>query len=135
MAGIVRLSAIWNKILALFAFITATQEMAGNQHAQAYHSFFFGVFLLYTSATLMLAARDLPQRASIVFWEGYLRFAAALILVTLGPNAIGPVAWPLAMADFAWGVIYQAGLCRVYSKSYLQLLLDQSDEINPAPAT
>lgn len=126
MAGIVIISAAWNIILSLISIASAMQHLAANEMAMAYHSLFFGAFLLYTSATLVLAARNLPDRASIIFWEGYLRFAAALILLTIGPNAIGPMAWPLAFADLAWGIIYQYGLCRTLARTYSQLLLDRT---------
>lgn len=126
MAGIVIISAVWNMILALFTFGMAIQHLAANETTIAYYCLFFGAFLLYTSATLVLAARNLPDRASIIFWEGYLRFAAALILVTIGPNAIGPMAWPLALTDLAWGLIYQIGLCHASARTYRQLLLDQT---------
>lgn len=126
MARIVVISAAWNIILALISIATAIDHLAANEMTMAYHSFFFCIFLLYTSVTLILAARNLLERASIIFWEGYLRFAAALILVTIGPNAIGPMAWPLALTDLVWGLIYQIGLCHASARTYRQLLLDQT---------
>jgi hypothetical protein len=83
------------------------------------------LFLSFTSAALIISSRDLTRRASIVFWEGYLRFAAGILLVTLGMKIIGNIAIALSMIDILWGIIYQVGLCRALKKSYSDLLLDR----------
>lgn len=92
---------------------------------QAYFNLLLAFFLFFTSATLVLCSRNLPDRGAIVFWEGYLRIAAAVVFITLGIQIIGNMALFVAITDLAWAAVYQIGLCGTLNKSYWQLLTDQ----------
>jgi hypothetical protein len=124
LSRLILVSGFWNLILSLYIFANG---IAALEHdiQDAYFDFFMSLFLSFTSAALIISSRDLARRASIVFWEGYLRFAAGILLVTLGMKIIGNIAIALSMIDILWGIIYQVGLCRALKKSYSDLLLDR----------
>lgn len=64
MKKLVRASACWNVMLAAAAFEAG---FAGLDQAASYFNLMIGAFLCFTSAVLILAARSLEERASIVF--------------------------------------------------------------------
>ena len=43
-----------------------------------------GGFLAYTGAGLILSSRDLRRRTSLVYWELFLRYIAALLVIPAG---------------------------------------------------
>jgi lysylphosphatidylglycerol synthetase-like protein (DUF2156 family) len=63
-------------------------------------------FLAYTSVALILASRNLRQRASFVYWEAILRYLAALLLIPAGLfGDLGLISVPLGLGDLAIGLI------------------------------
>jgi hypothetical protein len=122
---LVRASALWNVLLAAAALQTGVAALRQKEQATAYFNLMTCAFLAFTAAALFLAARSLETRASIVFWEGFLRIGAAVILLTIGRTVLGDgKACFLAMTDLAWAVVYQAGLMHAFGKTYWQLLCD-----------
>ncbi len=84
-------------------------------------------FLAFTSAVLILAARDLCHRATFVYWESILRYIAALLLVPAGLfGDLGLIAVPLGLGDLAIGLVYMFGLPKELSVSHQALLYDRS---------
>lgn len=83
-------------------------------------------FLAYTSAVLILSSRDLPRRASLVYWESFLRYIAALLLIPAGLfGDLGLIAVPLGLGDLAIGLVYMFGLPKFLGVSHYQLLCDR----------
>jgi hypothetical protein len=124
MQKIVLISGFWNLILGLGSLSSGL--LKSENSTEIYFHCMVGVFLLFTSAVLIVASRDLQKYATFVLWEGLLRFAAAGILLTIGLNAIGDNAVFLGMTDTVWGIIYSIGLPFVLKKSFKQILFDQS---------
>jgi hypothetical protein len=124
MQKIVLISGFWNLILGLGSLSSGL--LKSENSTEIYFHCMVGVFLLFTSAVLIVASRDLQKYATFVLWEGLLRFAAAGILLTIGLSAIGNNAVFLGMTDTVWGIIYSIGLPFVLKKSFKQILLDQS---------
>jgi len=124
MQKIVLISGFWNLILGL-ASLSSGLLKNDNNSTDRYYSCMVGVLLLFTSAVLIVASRDLQKYATFVLWEGLLRFAAAGILLTIGLSAIGNNAVFLGMTDTVWGIIYSIGLPYVLKKSLKQILFDQ----------
>ncbi|MGH8549551.1 MAG: hypothetical protein ACRERU_13315 [Methylococcales bacterium] len=82
-------------------------------------------FLGFTSAVLILAARDIRRRASLVYWESLLRYVAAFLLVPAGLfGDLGLIAVPLDLGDLAIGLVYMFGLPKELGKSHRALLCD-----------
>lgn len=125
MQKIVLISGLWNLILGLGSLGSGLLKSDINS-TDRYFSCMVGVLLLFTSAVLIVASRDLQKYATFVLWEGLLRFAAAGILLTIGLSAIGNNALFLGMTDTVWGIIYSIGLPYVLKKSFKQILFDQS---------
>jgi hypothetical protein len=124
MQKIVLISGFWNLILGLGSLSSGL--LKSENSTEIYFHCMVGVFLLFTSAVLIVASRDLQKYATFVLWEGLLRFAAAGILLTIGLSAIGNNAVFLGMTDTVWGIIYSIGLPFVLKKSFKQILFDQS---------
>ncbi len=124
MQKIVLISGFWNLILGLGSLSSGL--LKSENSTEIYFHCMVGVFLLFTSAVLIVASRDLQKYATFVLWEGLLRFAAAGILLTIGLSAIGDNAVVLGMTDTVWGIIYSIGLPFVLKKSFKQILFDQS---------
>jgi hypothetical protein len=84
-------------------------------------------FLAFTSATLILASRDLRRRAAFVYWESLLRYIAALLLIPAGLfGDMGLIAVPLGLGDLAIGLVYMFGLPGALGMSHVDLLLDRA---------
>ena len=123
---LVQVSGYWNILLALAMLQAGFAGLKQTDKATSYFHFMLSGFLGFTAATLILSARSLENRAPIVFWEGMLRIAAAVILLTIGRTVLGNgKASFLAATDLAWAAVYQAGLMYAFGKSYWQLLCDQ----------
>ena len=124
MQKIVLISGLWNLILGLGSLSSGI--LKSENSSDTYFNSMVGVFLLFTSAVLIVASRDLQKYGTFVLWEGLLRFAAAGILLTIGLSAIGNNAVFLGMTDTVWGITYAIGLPYVVKKSFKQILFDQS---------
>ncbi len=85
-------------------------------------------FLAYTSVALILASRDLRQRAAFVYWESMLRYIAALLLIPGGLfGDLGLIAVPLGLGGLAIGLVYMAGLPKELGVTHSALLYDRVD--------
>lgn len=124
MQKIVLISGLWNLILGLGSLSSGI--LKSENSSDTYFNSMVGVFLLFSSAVLIVASRDLQKYGTFVLWEGLLRFAAAGILLTIGLSAIGNNALFLGMTDTVWGIIYSIGLPYVLKKTFKQILFDQS---------
>jgi hypothetical protein len=85
-------------------------------------------FLAFTSVVLILASRELRQRAAFVYWESILRYIAALLLIPAGLfGDLGMIAVPLGLGDLAIGLVYMVGLPKELGLSHSALLYDRHD--------
>lgn len=124
MKRLIQVSAVWNILLALVSIQSGFAGLNQADLTVPYFNFMIGAMLFFTSAVLILAARDLANRASLVFWEGFLRIGAALTILLVGISVLGNKAYLLASTDLAWAAVYHVGLMRALKKSYWQLLTD-----------
>ncbi|WP_045227136.1 hypothetical protein [Methyloterricola oryzae] len=86
-------------------------------------------FLGFTAAVLIISARDLKRRASQVYWESLLRYAAALLLIPAGLfGEVGKIAALLGLGDLAIGLVYMFGLTKELGVSHKALLFDSVTE-------
>ena len=112
-------SGIWNVGLGLILITPPITDFLGVHIPNPFWPCIVAAFLWYTSATLILSSRDVQHFASIVYWQGLLRFAAVVVLIACGFKYIGALPTVLfAFSDFAWGVIYVVELQRVTGRSH-----------------
>jgi hypothetical protein len=118
-------SGIWNVGLGLILITPPITDFLGVHIPNPFWPSIVAAFLWYTSATLMLSSQDVQKFASIVYWEGLLRFAAVVVFIAFGFKYIGALPTVLfAVSDFAWGVIYVVGLQRITGLSHASLLFN-----------
>jgi hypothetical protein len=95
-----------------------------------------GGFLAYTSVALILASRDLRRRASFVYWESFLRYTIALLVISGGLfGGIGFIAVPMGLVDIIIGLVYMVGLPRELRTSHFALFWDSEKIANPSLVT
>ena len=124
-------SGIYNLGLSLILLFPPIYGAMGLKICNPVWGWLIAGFLGFTAAVLLLAARDLRRRASLVYWEALLRYVAALLLIPAGLlGDIGVVAALLGMGDLAIGLVYMFGLPRELQRSHADLLLDRS--VSPA---
>lgn len=86
----------------------------------------FGIMAMFLGAVLVLCARDLKQRGSIVIWEGILRLGGFIILT--GYGVFGGRGTPVTICgilDLLIGAIYLFALPRHLGVPLVDLLLDR----------
>jgi hypothetical protein len=128
MARFVFWTGIYNAGLALILTFPPLYRALGLNIPAPLWGWLLGGFLAYTSAALILSSRDLRRRASSVYWEALLRYAAALLLVPAGLfGDLGLIAVPLGLGDLAIGLFYMFGLPTHLGVSHRSLLLDHRD--------
>jgi hypothetical protein len=79
-------SGVYNAGLALVLLFPAAYPMFGLNICSPVWAWLISGFLGFTSAVLILSSRDLPARASFVYWEALLRYVAALVLSPAHPQ-------------------------------------------------
>jgi len=79
-------------------------------------------FLAFTAAVLIISSTDLRQYACFVSWEAILRFIAAALLIPYGFfDHMGVMAGVMGLGDLVIGVVYLAGLQRMFGVPYSKL--------------
>ncbi len=126
MRKIVIASAWWNIGLGAILLCPALDRAILLWLPNPFWGYLLCAFLWFTSVTLFLAARNLQSRGSFVYWEAFLRFAAAFLMLTLGPEQIGPWAYFVGITDFLWGLSYVIGLPRYLHTTHRALLCDEA---------
>jgi hypothetical protein len=120
-------SGVWNMCLGLVLVVPPIRSLLSVQVPYPFWPAIVAAFLWYTSATLILSSYDVAERASFIYWEALLRFAAVAVLLIYGFEYVGAFPTVLfALTDFAWGIFYIFGLRRVTDRSQLCLLLDRT---------
>jgi hypothetical protein len=119
-------SGLWNVGLGLILVTPPIREFLGVRIPNPFWPWIVAAFLWYTSATLILSARDVQKFASIIYWEGLLRLAAVIVLIAYGFTYVGILPSLLfAATDFAWGIILIVGLRRLTGRSHSSLAIDR----------
>ena len=126
MPRVVYLSGIYNAGLAVTLCCPPAYQALGLHFPAPFWGYLVAAFVAYTSAALILAARNLRQRASFVYWEALLRFATAALIVPQGLfGDVGRIAVPLGLADLGVGLVYLIGIPRALGVAPYALLWDQ----------
>ncbi|MGR9085927.1 MAG: hypothetical protein ACU841_02510 [Gammaproteobacteria bacterium] len=119
-------SGVYNAGLALFLLIPPLYRTLGLNIPAPLWGWLLAGFLGYTSAVLILASRDLRRRASLVYWESFLRYIAALLLVPAGLfGDLGLIAAALGLGDLVIGLVYMHGLPKELGAPHQDLLCDR----------
>ena len=126
MSSFVFWTGIYNAGLASFLLFPPLYRPLGLNVCSPVWAWLVAGFLGFTSAVLVLSSRDLPRRATLVYWEAILRFVAALILMPAGLwGDIGSIAALLGLGDLMIGLVYVFGLTKELGASHEDLLLDR----------
>ena len=119
-------SGVYNAGLSLLLLCPPLYRLLGLNICAPLWGWLIAGFLGFTSAVLILAARDLRRRASLVYWEALLRYVAALLLIPAGLfSDIGLIAVPMGLGDLAIGLVYMFGLPKELGISHHALLCDR----------
>ena len=122
-------TGVYNAGLAAFLLFPPLYRSVGLNICSPVWGWLIAGFLAFTSAILILSSRDLPRRASFVYWESLLRYVAALVLIPASLFAdIGLIALPLGLGDLAIGLVYMFGLTKELGVSHTYLLYDQHNQ-------
>jgi predicted MFS family arabinose efflux permease len=128
---IILASGLWNLGLAIGVFVVAqliapaARSHMGIPDIQLFWTLILCGVLGVTGCILVLAARDLASRGSIVYYEGLARLVAAALLLTVGPSELGTPAQVIGIADLCWGLVQTVALPRWLGRTHVQMLLDR----------
>jgi len=125
--------------MSVFVFLTALYSIyagvVGNVRvyrsgamppAQAMMASTFGCMAVFIGVLLILCARDLDDRGSIVMWEGILRLVAGSVMFWFtSRDTTGTMSRVRPFVDLIVGLIYVVALPVALSRSPLDLLLDR----------
>ena len=118
-------TGVYNAGLALFLLFPPLYRGVGLNICDPVWGWLIAGFLAFTSVVLILSSRDLPRRATFVYWESLLRYLAALVLVPAGLfGEVGLIAVPLGLGDLAIGLVYMFGLVKELGISHRTFLCD-----------
>ena len=122
---LVILSGIWNLGLAGL-FIYPPLYRLGLNLTQPLWGWLLSGFLLFTSAVLIIGGRDVGKYGSILIYEAFLRFIAAVLLI---PAALfydfGWLALFGGVMDALWGIALVTTVPRLSGRSFVDLVLDR----------
>jgi hypothetical protein len=122
-------TGIYNAGLALLLVFPPAYRALGLNICSPVWGWLIAGFLAFTSAVLILSSRRLKQRASLVYWESLLRYAACLVLLPAALfGDVGLIAAPLGLGDLAIGLVYMLGLPKALGVSHRALLFDLLEE-------
>ena len=126
MTAFVFWTGIYNAGLALLLLFPSAYRAIGLNICDPLWGWLIASFLAFTSVVLILAARDLGRRATFVYWESFLRYAAALLTIPAGLlGDTGLVAAGMGLGDLVIGLVYMFGLPHALKVSHSDLLFDR----------
>jgi hypothetical protein len=86
-----------------------------------------GTFLMFAGAALMWAAKDLKDRAPIVFWQGFVRLTAVVSILYMVPAGIAePWQYGVVAFDGTIALVYIIGMMKSTGASFHSLMLGRS---------
>ena len=116
-------AGIYNLVLAAGMAVSTVTRALGINIADPVLGQMIAGFLLFTAVIQMFGSRDLETYGWTIFWEGILRWIAALLLVAHGFfGHLGGMAGVLGLGDFLIGLVFLFILPRVIRKSPAELL-------------
>ncbi len=119
----VKTAGLYNLALSLGLFVPSMSRMMGLNVTDQALAAVIGILLVYTAVIQYFASFDVKKYAWIIFWEGLLRWSAALILVYYGLlGHLGFMAAALGVVDFAIGCVYIFVIPKALSISRSQLI-------------
>jgi hypothetical protein len=122
-------SGAYNAGLAMLLLCPPAYRALGLNICSPVWGWLIAGFLAFTSAVLILCSRRVRHRASLVYWEALLRYAAALVLVPAALlSDVGLIAALLGLGDLAIGLVYMFGLRKELGISHQALLFDHLEE-------
>jgi hypothetical protein len=121
-------TGVYNAGLALTLTCPAFYLRLGLNIPTPFWGWLLAGFLAFSAAVLILAARNIRQRAAFIYYESLLRYIAALLLIPAGLfGDLGLIAVPLGVVDLAIGLVYMFGLPKELAVSHKALFLDKID--------
>ena len=121
-------TGVYNAGLAIFLLFPPLYRGVGLNICDPVWGWLIAGFLAFCAAVLILASRNLRQRATFLYCESLLRYIAALVLVPAGLfGDVGLIAVPLGLGDLAIGLVYMIGLPKELGVSHRALLSDSID--------
>ena len=121
-------SGVYNVGLALIVTFPPIYRALGLNVPTPLGGWLLGGFLAYTSVVLILSSRDLRRRASLVYWESFLRYSTALLVIPAGLfGDLGLLAVPMGLVDIIIGLVYMFGLTKELRVSHHALFCDRQD--------
>ena len=128
MSSFIFWSGVYNGVLASILLFPPLYHALGLNICAPALGWLLSGFLAYTSVVLIFAAKDVPRRAALVYWEALLRWVAALVLIPAGLfGDLGAIAALLGLGDLTIGMIYALGLTTELKLSHRALLFDRFD--------
>ena len=132
MSRFVVMTGVYNTLLAVSLLFPQIYRAIGLNIPAPIWGWLLGAFLVYTSAVLIYASKDLHRCASLVYWELLLRYAAALLLIPAGLfGDLGLIAVPLGAADLLIGLVYMFGLPHELGISHSTLMWNEAIRAGP----
>lgn len=116
-------AGVYNLGLAAGMALPAVHHALGINIADPVLGKLIAGFLIFTAVIQMFGSRDLPTYGWAIFWEGILRWIAALLLIPYGFfGHLGFMAGVLGLGDFLIGLVFLFILPEVTGKSRGKLL-------------
>lgn len=118
-------SGVYNAGLAFFLLCPPMYRAIGINICEPLWGWLIAAFLAFSSAVLIISARDLHRRAALVYWESLLRYLAALLLIPAGLfGDFGFMLVLMGLGDLMIGLVYMFGLPKELGVTHRALLLD-----------
>lgn len=88
-----------------------------------------GSFLVFAGAALLWACADIPVRAPIIFWQGFVRLTAVASILYMIPVGLAE-SWQYGVVAFDGliGLVYIIGTLRLPGASFMGLALGKGAE-------
>jgi hypothetical protein len=120
----VYLAGLYNILLAIGMAVPAIHRALGINIVDPVLGQIIAGFLLFTVPVQLVGSRDLLTYGWLIYWEGILRWIAALLLIPYGFfGHMGTMAGILGVGDFLIGAVYLFGLPQTLGRSHAALLL------------
>ena len=122
-------TGVYNILLAVSSLIPAVAELLGLAAPDTrFYVWLPGILIIYLGIVLILASRNLHERASLVFWEGILRLVGFVVATRYGFfGEFGVSLGMVGVIDLLVGLVYIIGLPIALKRSMIALLLDRKE--------